>query len=101
MEESSKKRPPNFRLEIPGDVEFKATIQRKIHEVKSFLTSKQNKPVNNAVIIEELLDFWLKGHSKDKCDIPKPTFSSTYLQVRKKCQSEIVHLCRIITPEFL
>jgi hypothetical protein len=74
MKESSRKRPPNFRLEIPGDVEFKTTIQRKIHEVKSFLTSKQTKPVNNAVIIEELLDFWLKGHSKDKCDIPKPTF---------------------------
>jgi hypothetical protein len=40
MEESSKKGPPNFRLEIPGDVEIKNTIQNKIHEVKSFLTSK-------------------------------------------------------------
>jgi hypothetical protein len=53
------------------------------------------------VIIEELLDFWLKDHSKDKCEVPKPTFPSTYLQVRKKgCQSENVYLCRIITPDF-
>ncbi|XP_062579695.1 uncharacterized protein LOC134280404 [Saccostrea cucullata] len=31
-EESSKKRPPNFRLEIPGDGEFRNSIQEGLHE---------------------------------------------------------------------
>ena len=39
------------------DEEFKTTIQGKLQEVKMFLTTKRNRPVNNAVVIERLLDY--------------------------------------------
>jgi hypothetical protein len=51
-------RPPNFRIEIPGDDILKSRILEKIQQVKNCLTSKYNKPVNNGIIIEDLLDFW-------------------------------------------
>lgn len=93
-EESSKKRPPNFRLEIPGDGEFKTKIQGKLQEVKTFLTSKRNAPVNNAVIIEELLEFWLKKHSEDQSiELNQTQFPSTYLQVRKKDVNQKMFVC--------
>jgi hypothetical protein len=35
---------------------------KEIQQVKSCLTSKYNKPLNNGIIIEDLLDFWNKYH---------------------------------------
>ena len=37
MESEKKKRPPNFRLEIPGDENYKIVIQEKSQIVKEFL----------------------------------------------------------------
>ena len=91
--ESSKKRPPNFRLEIPGDEDFKTTIQGKLQEVKMFLTTKRNRPVNNAVVTEELLDYWIKGHSQNQPEELNQTFPSTYLQVRKKDVNQKLFVC--------
>ena len=50
-QDSVRKRPPNFRIEIPGDDILKSRILEKIQQVKSCLTSKYNKPVNNGIII--------------------------------------------------
>ena len=91
--ESSKKRPPNFRLEIPGDEEFKTTIQGKLQEVKMFLTTKRNRPVNNAVVIVELLDYWIKGHPQNQPEELNQTFPSTYIQGRKKDVNQKLFVC--------
>ena len=79
--ESSKKRPPNFRLDISGDEEYKTTIRGKLQEVKMFLTTKRNRLVNDVVVIEELLDYWIKSHSQNQPEELDQTFPSTYLQV--------------------
>lgn len=54
MDSEKRKRPPNFRLEIPGDENLKNRIQEKFQEVKRYLTTSLGKPVNNANIIKEL-----------------------------------------------
>ena len=79
---TARKRPPNFRLEIPGDDIVKSRIQEKILEVKTKLTAKLNKPVNNGIIIEELLDLWLK--KGPDFDGQSHTFPSTYVQVQQR-----------------
>ena len=38
MDSEKRKRPPNFRLEIPGDENLKNRIQEKFQEVKRCLT---------------------------------------------------------------
>jgi hypothetical protein len=38
MDSEKRKRPPNFRLEIPGDENLKNRIQEKFQEVKRYLT---------------------------------------------------------------
>jgi hypothetical protein len=58
MDSLKRKRPPNFRLEIPGDENLKNRILEKFQEVKRYLTTSLDKPVNNANIIKELLDVW-------------------------------------------
>ena len=52
MDSLKRKRPPNFRLEIPGDENLKNRIQEKFQEVKRYLTTSLDKPVNNANIIK-------------------------------------------------
>ena len=44
MESEKKKRPPNFRLEIPGDENYKIVIQEKLQIVKNYLTRTLKKP---------------------------------------------------------
>ncbi|CAC5400882.1 unnamed protein product [Mytilus coruscus] len=81
-QDSSRKRPPNFRIEIPGDETVKSRILEKLQRVKSYLTSTLNKPVNNSLIIEELLDFWIKQQiGSDNLKELHP-FPSTYSQTR-------------------
>jgi len=77
-QDSVRKRPPNFRIEIPGDDILKRRILEKIQQVKSCLTSKYNKPVNNGIIIENLLDFWNKHHHENDNDNERHHFPSPY-----------------------
>ena len=63
MEESDKTkrvRPPAFKLEIPGNIGVKQSIMSKLQQVRTKLVSKLQKPVNNADILETVLDSWLK-----------------------------------------
>ena len=84
MDSEKRKRPPNFRLEILGDENFKNRLQEKFQEIKRYFTTSLNKPVNNANIIEELLDVWKNHrHENISCD-EIHAFPSTYAQVAKK-----------------
>ncbi|CAC5389744.1 unnamed protein product [Mytilus coruscus] len=80
----SQKRPLNFRIEIPGDETVKSRILEKLQKAKSYLTSTWNKPVNNSLIIEELLDFWIKQHLGSDNSKKLHPFPSTYSQTRRQ-----------------
>ena len=84
MDSEKRKRPPNFRLEIPGDENLKNRIQEKFQEIKRYLTTSLNKPVNNANIIKELLDVWKKLRHENVSSDEIHVFPSTYAQVAKK-----------------
>jgi hypothetical protein len=59
-------------------------LQSQKDEVKRYLTTSLNKPVNNTNIIEELSDVWKKHrHENVSCD-EIHAFPSTYAQVAKK-----------------
>lgn len=78
---SSQKHPPNFRKEIPGDDIYikKNRILEKLQLVRSYLTSTLNKPIKSRIIIEELLDFWIKlqlGGDTLREDHPFPSTNS-------------------------
>ncbi|CAC5421807.1 unnamed protein product [Mytilus coruscus] len=83
-QDSSRKRPSNFRIEIPGDETVKSRILEKLQRVKSYLTSTLNKPVNNGLIIEELLDFWIKQQLGSDNSKELHPFPSTYSQTRRQ-----------------
>ncbi|CAC5372619.1 unnamed protein product [Mytilus coruscus] len=83
-QDSSRKRPPNFRIEIPGDETVKSRILEKLQRVKSYLTSTLNKQVNNSLIIEELLDFWIKQQLGSDNTKELHPFPSTYSQTRRQ-----------------
>ncbi|CAG2202776.1 unnamed protein product [Mytilus edulis] len=83
-QDSSRKRPPNFRIEIPGDETVKSRILEKLQKVKGYLTSTLNKPVNNSLIIEELLDFWIKQQLGSDNSKELHPFPSTYSQTRSQ-----------------
>jgi hypothetical protein len=56
-------RPPSFKLEIPGNADVKSKLLQKMGEVRRMMTDLTKKPVNNAEILEGLLDSWLKVNS--------------------------------------
>lgn len=52
-------RPPSFKIEIPGSVDFKDNSMQKVQTVRETLVHKLQKPVNNADIFEAALDSWI------------------------------------------
>lgn len=57
--ESSKKAPPNFSQEIPGDKEFKTAIQENLLEKEIFLTAQRNRSMNNDVRVQEIYIYYI------------------------------------------
>jgi len=53
-------RPQNFRFDIPGYKEVKTVIQEKLQKVKASISKTRDSPVNNADIMQELLDCWIQ-----------------------------------------
>ena len=45
------------------------------------------------MVIEEHLDYWIKGHSQNQPEELNQTFPSTYLQVRKKDVNQKLFVC--------
>ena len=85
MVSEKRKRPPNFRIEIHGNDEVKNQIQEKLRKVKGELTAILNKPVNNANIITEGLEFFfIKQHDGKDSVHEKQSFPSMHVQVMRK-----------------
>jgi len=73
---AKRKKPANFRLEIPGDDDVRAVINNKMQQVREALMKQFDKPVNNRDIIEHLLDYWC-----DKAGKQLPGNFTTYQKI--------------------
>ena len=76
-------RPPWFLLEVPGDNSCKVSILGKMQQVRSVLTSQLGKAVNNAVILETALDFYLEAHRHTPTQPQANTYVNTYVPVNQ------------------
>lgn len=56
MEESKRKRPPTFKLEIPASAEKKQEMLHNLQSVREVLVRKLGRPVNNTDIMDALLN---------------------------------------------
>lgn len=65
MDSDSIKRPPSFKLSIPGDDQRKDSILSLLSNVREILMRQFNHPVNNGDIIENALTAFLEKH-RDK-----------------------------------
>ena len=74
-----RKRPPSFKIEIPGDDSRRIDFYEKMQKVRETLMRKLNKPVNNYEIMENLLHLWTKSNSGDV----EPRVPATYMKVPK------------------
>ena len=53
------KGPQTFKIEVPGDGDFKQRVLSKFSVVKDQLSQQMRKPVNNGHVMEILLDTYL------------------------------------------
>lgn len=50
-----------FKLELPGNNEVKSAFLEKMQKVRSQLVNKLQRPVNNKIILETVIDHWLES----------------------------------------
>ena len=60
-----KKRPPCFKLEIPGDEDARMHVYERLHKVRGHLSEERNRPVNNYDILDYLLKCFQEKHGKE------------------------------------
>ena len=71
-----------FKLELPGDKEVKTEFLDKMQRVRSLLVNKLQRPVNNKIILETVIDHWLEAQ-KTPSSKSVPTVN-TYLKLQKE-----------------
>ena len=81
MAVTKRKRPANFKFEMPVTEAKKQDIMQNLQSVREVLCRKLGKPVNNTDIMETLLETWKK--SNDVCDSDEFKAPGTYTKVRK------------------
>lgn len=64
-----RQRAPSFKMEVPGNAEVKARLMLKMSEVRKKMEALTTRYVNNAEILESLMDYWLKA----RMDAPATT----------------------------
>ena len=85
-------RPPSFKLEIPGHAEVKRRILAKISTVKEHLSRQMCRFVNNALLMETLLDLYL--NQADPCEIvPTPSQNDQHV-ARGMASQNLIVTCR-------
>ena len=83
--ERETKRPPCFKISVPGDIARKQIILSKLHRIRDIITKQLNQPVNNADILDKVFDEFLSQHNDDeKKSVTKNLDLNTYVQVDKK-----------------
>ena len=84
MEATTKKRPPSFKISIPGDEERKTLILGLLNDVREVLVRQLDHPVNNADIIEKSLKLFLEKFEIRNEAHHEPLDFNTYIQVPEK-----------------
>lgn len=85
MMEKESKRPPCFKISVPGDDSKKKDVLDKLQHVRSIIVKEMNHPVNNAYILEKVLDEFISTHSVDNSGTKMENMNlNTYIQVEKK-----------------
>jgi hypothetical protein len=89
--DTSKKRPPSFKISVPGDDAQKDIIFSLLHRAKDILVRQMNRPVNNADILEAIFKTFLDKYSQEKHKENEDTLDfNTFLQVEEKdCNQKI------------
>ena len=83
--EKETKRPPCFKISVPGDDSKKQLVLSKLQKVRTILVQQLNHPVNNADILEKVLDYFLLDHNGQSSKSDMTTLDlNTYIQVQKK-----------------
>lgn len=80
MSETKRKRPGNFKFEMPITEGKKQEIMQNLQNVREVLVSKLGRPVNNTDIMESLLDTWRQSLKTNDDDFKSP---ATYTKVNK------------------
>jgi hypothetical protein len=70
----STRRPPHFKISVPGNEERKSTILQKLPQVREILMHNLNHPVNNGDILEK--------YTNEEC--PRAEVVNEYLYPRRK-----------------
>ncbi|CAC5400416.1 unnamed protein product [Mytilus coruscus] len=83
--EKETKRPSCFKISVPGDDSKKQLILSKLQKVRTILVQQLDHPVNNADILEKVLDYFLLDHNGQSSKSDMTTLDlNTYIQVQKK-----------------
>ena len=64
----NRKRPPSFKIEVPGDEVKKQEFLQKVKSIRDKLTQTYNKPVNNFDILDTAISFWIGNQSGNEQD---------------------------------
>lgn len=93
MDTDSKKRPPSFKLSIPGDDQRKNSILSLLSNVREILVRQFNHPVNNGDIIENALTAFLEKHRDIHVQTNNENMDfNTYVQVQEKDSNQRIFL---------
>lgn len=92
MEATTKKRPPSFKISIPGDEERKTLILGLLNDVREGLVRQLDHPVNNADIIEKSLKLFLEKFEIRNEAHHEPLDFNTYIQVPEKGTEQKIFL---------
>jgi len=57
-------RAPSFKVEIPGDTQYKQQFLEKMQKVREILMRKMQTLATNGNVLETVLDFWLQNHTQ-------------------------------------
>ena len=85
-------RPPSFKLEIPGDAEVKRGILAKMSTVKEHRSRQMCRFVNNALLMETLLDLYL-NQADPREIVPTPSQNDQHV-ARGMASQNLIVTCR-------
>jgi hypothetical protein len=63
--EKESKRPPSFKISVPGDANRKNSVLEKLQQIRNIIVQQLNHSVNNADILEKVFDKFISIHNEE------------------------------------
>jgi hypothetical protein len=83
--EKESKRPPSFKISVPGDANRKNSVLEKLQQIRNIIVQQLNHPVNNADILEKVFDKFISIHNEENLQQNMSNIDlNTFLQANKK-----------------